>query len=222
MADSVMSVSGVPCLDVGDRGSGDALAFGVGKGGCSSDASSGAIETRETLLLRAARASLTLLRFGAVFFPGDNGSSATLSGGLKTSEGSSAEDSRDSLALACLPAVVLRLEGDPPVVLRLGEALGAGVNSSSSSSSSCCWFTMLFSTSEPSSSSTTTFRRAAALRDGRAVDSTGIVDFCCDVVVSMKTLLRDQRNVYTSINRKRDLRMFGKSTRGQRVRARSR
>lgn len=71
-----MSVSGVPCREVGDLGSGDTVAWGVGNSGAS-----GAIEIRDALLLRAARASLTLRRFGGDFFVGDGGSSATLSGG---------------------------------------------------------------------------------------------------------------------------------------------
>lgn len=80
MALSVMSVSGVPCLE---DGSGEAVAFGVGSGGWSSGASD-AIDTRETLLFRAARASLALRLLGGDFLVGDVGSSATLSGGLNT------------------------------------------------------------------------------------------------------------------------------------------
>lgn len=74
-----MSVSGVPCREFG---SGEAEACGVGRGGGRSGASV-AIDTIDTRLFLAARASLTVRRFAGTFFVGDIGSSATLSGGLK-------------------------------------------------------------------------------------------------------------------------------------------
>jgi len=119
----------------------------------------------DTLLFRAALASFTDRRLGAAFLEGDKGSSATLSGGLKTCEGST-----DSLALDRLAVLVL---GVAATVLRRGDArvfLGAGVNSSSSLSS----LTMLFSTSESSSSSTTTFLLEAVRREGRSGDAADI------------------------------------------------
>lgn len=156
---SVMSVKGVLCRGAG---SGDSVGCGVGSGGCSSGVS-GMIET---LLLRAALASFTDRRLGAAFLEGDIGSGATLSGGLKTCEGST-----DSLALLRLAVLVL---GVAATVRRRGDArvfLGAGVNSSSSSLSS---LTMLFSTSESSSSSTTTFLLEAVRREGRSGDAADI------------------------------------------------
>lgn len=164
-----MSVSGVPCRDMG---SGEADGCGVGNGGWSSGASA-AIEMRETLLFRAARASLALRRLGGDFLVGDSGSSITLSGGLKICEGST-----DSLTLVRLAAAVLLLGvvASPTVFLR-GERVafaGAGVKSSSSSPSSCLRLIAVFSISEPSSSSTMTFRRPAARRDGRSGDNADI------------------------------------------------
>lgn len=157
---SVMSVKGVPCREVG---SGDSEGSGVGSGGSNSGVS-GMIET---LLLRAALASFTDRRLGAAFLEGDSDSGATLSGGLKTCEGST-----DSLALDCLAVLVL---GVAATVLRLGDArvfFGAGVNSSSSLSS--LRLIVLFSISELSSSSTTTFLLEATRRDGRSGDAADI------------------------------------------------
>jgi hypothetical protein len=160
IAVSVISVKDVSCRDAG---SGDSEGSGVGRGGCSSGVS-GRIET---LLFRAALASFTDRRFGAAFLEGDNnGSGATLSGGLKTCEGST-----DSLARGRLAVLAL---GVAATVLRRGDARvflgGAGVNSSSSLSS----LTMLFSTSL-SSSSTTTFLRDAVRREVRSGDAADIV-----------------------------------------------
>jgi hypothetical protein len=159
IAVSVISVKDVSCRDAG---SGDSEGSGVGRGGCSSGVS-GRIET---LLFRAALASFTDRRFGAAFLEGDdNGSGATLSGGLKTCEGSTDSLARGRLAVLALgvAATVLR-RGDARVILG-----GAGVNSSSSLSS----LTMLFSTSL-SSSSTTTFLRDAVRREGRSGDAADI------------------------------------------------
>lgn len=173
IADSVISVNGVPCREAG---SGDVDGCGVGRGGCSSGAS-GAIDTREILLFRAVRASLTLRRLGGDFFVGEVGSSATLSGGLKIWEGSICEASTDSPVLArLLTAVRLRGVVASPAVFRLGDRtvlVGAGVKSSSSSSS-CRRLTTEFSISELSSSSTITFRLAAARREGRSGDAADI------------------------------------------------
>lgn len=125
IAFSVMSFNGVPCLDAG---SGDSEGCGVGSRlwrGAGSSGVSGAIETPEILLLRAARASFTDRRFGGAFFDGDNGSSATLSGGLKICEGST-----DSLTLVLLAVLVLGVAAALAVVLRRGDArslFGAGV-----------------------------------------------------------------------------------------------
>ena len=172
IADSVMSVKGVPCRDAG---SGEAVGCGVGSGG-SSSGGSGAIETCETLLLRAALASFTVRRFGAAFFVGDIGSSATLSGGLKICDGSICDGSiTESPVLARLPAAArLRGVGAALAVFRRGDArvllAGAGVNSSSFSSS-CVRLATLFSMSELLSSSTTIFRRVAARREGRSGDA---------------------------------------------------
>jgi hypothetical protein len=130
------------------------------------------MEERETpRLCRAARASLTLLRFGAAFFDGDMGSSTTLSGGEKTCDGSM-DDSLTSTFFVCLrDATVLRrgAVSDVSIVFLRGDALifGAGVNSSSSSLIRDRLATE-FSTSEPESSSMTVFRREAARRDSRA------------------------------------------------------
>lgn len=121
----------------------------------------------ETLLLRAALASFTDRLLGAAFFEGDSGSGATLSGGLKTCDGST-----DSLALDCLAVLDL---GVAATVLRLGDArvfFGAGVNSSSSLSS--LRLIVLFSISELSSSSTTTFLLEATRRDGLSGDAADI------------------------------------------------
>lgn len=159
-----MSAKGVVCRGVG---SGDSDGCGVGSGGCSSGAS-GAIET---LLLRAALASFTDRRFGAAFFVGDNGSPASLCGGLKICEGST-----DSLARVRLTVLVLGVAAVLAAVLRRGDArvlFGAGVNSSSSLSS-CFRLIVLLSTSELSSSSTTTFLLEAARRDGRSGDAVDI------------------------------------------------
>lgn len=153
-----MSVKGVSCRGAG---SGDSVGFGVGIGGCSSGVS-GMIDT---LLFRAALASFTDRRFGGAFLEGERGSSATLSGGLKTCEGST-----DSLARGRLAVLVL---GVAATVRRRGDArvfFGAGVNSSSSLSS----LTMLLSTSESSSSSTTTFLLEAVRREGRSGDAADI------------------------------------------------
>ena len=168
IADSVISVSGVPCRDAG---SGDAEGSGVGKEACSSGAS-GAIDMRGALLFRATRASFALRRFGGDLFVGEIGSSTMLSGGLKICEGST-----DSLCRVLL-ATVVRLFGviaSPPTVLRRGDLVfaAAGVNSSSSSSS-CLRLITVFSTSDPSSSSTTTFLRPAARRDGRSGEAADI------------------------------------------------
>lgn len=184
IVDSVMSVNGVPCRDMG---SGDSDGCGVGSGGWSSGASA-AIEMRETRLLRAVLAAAALRRLGGDFFVGDNGSSTTLSGGLKICEGSA-----DSIARVCRRAAVL-LFGvvASPTVLRLGDRTffaGAGVNSSSSSSS-LVWSIMLFSTSELPSSCTTGRRRAAARRVGRSGDAVDISPVS-NRVVSAATVLRD-------------------------------
>jgi hypothetical protein len=168
-----MSVSGVPCRDCA---SGDMDGRGVGRGGAKSGASD-AIDIRDvTLLFRAARAAVALLRFGGDFFVGDSGSSATLSGGLKIWLGST-----DSLARVVLRATVRRfgVVASPPAVFRLGDRVvraGAGVKSSSSSSS-CCRLTTLFSMSELLSSSTTTFLRVAARREGLSGDAMAITSF---------------------------------------------
>ena len=168
IADSVISVRGVPCRDAG---SGDAEGSGVGKDACSSGASD-AIDMRGALLFRAARASLALRRFGGDLFVGEIGSSTTLSGGLKICVGST-----DSLCRVLLAAVVrlLGVVASPPTVLRRGDVVfdAAGVNSSSSSSPSLRLL-MVFSTSDPSSSSTTTFLRPAARRDGLSGDAADI------------------------------------------------
>ena len=163
-----MSVSGVPCRDVG---SGEADGCGVGSGGWISG-TSGAMEMREALLLRAVRAAAALRRFGGDFFVGESGSSTTLSGGLKICEGST-----DSPVRVRRPAAA-RLRGvvASPAVFRRGDLVvlaAAGVNSSSSSSS-CLRLTTVFSTSDPLSSSTTTFRRLAALLEGRSGEAVDI------------------------------------------------
>lgn len=155
---SVISARGVSCRGAG---SGDSVGWGVGIGGCNSGVS-GMIET---LLFRAALASFTDLRLGAAFLEGDNGSSATLSGGLKTCEGSTDSLARDRLTVLVLGvAATVRRRGDARVFF------GAGVNSSSSLSS----LTMLFSTSESSSSSTTTLLLEAVRREGRSGDAADI------------------------------------------------
>lgn len=164
-----MSVSGVPCRDIG---SGDSDGCGVGSAGGSSGASV-AIEMFETLLFLAVLAAAALRRLGGDFLVGDNGSSTTLSGGLKICEGST-----DSLALFCRRAAV-RLLGvvASPAVFLLGDRVlfaGAGVKSSSSSSSPV-WLTTLFSMSELPSSWMTGRRRAAARREGRSGDAADIV-----------------------------------------------
>lgn len=189
IVDSVMSVKGVPCRSAG---SGEAVACGVGRGGCSSSCVSDKIDDRETpRLCRAARASLTLLRFGAAFFEGDIGSSTTLSGGEKTCDGSM-DLSLASTFLVCRreatvllfgaisPASTVFLRGDPLVLFV------AGVNSSSSSLFRVR-LTTEFSISEPESSSITVFRRAAARLDGRAGDVSAMArsQKCCRGLVSL-------------------------------------
>ena len=132
IADSVMSVNGVDCRCMG---SGDTVVCGVGSGGGDSGESA-AIETRETLLFRAIRASFTLRRFGASRLVGDEGSPATLSGGLKICDGSTDSLTRVRLVGAALlrgvvaSVAIVFLLGDDRVFLA-----GAGVKSSSSSSS---------------------------------------------------------------------------------------
>ena len=172
IVDSVISFKGVACRDAA---SGDAVACGVG-GSCDSS-TSGAIDTLGARLLRAARASFTLRRLGGDFLVGDNGSSTTLSGGLKICDGSICETSIcDASTVRLAPAARLRgvVAVAVPVVLRLGDArvvrAGAGVNSSSSAA--CAWLITVFSTSELLSSSTTTLRRAARRtgRSGEAAD----------------------------------------------------
>lgn len=179
IAVSVISFKGVPWRDAA---SGDSEGLGVGRGGGSSGVS-GAIDTPETRLLRAALASFTDRRFGGAFLLGDTGSAATLSGGLKTCEGST-----DSLSLVVRRLVlVLEVAATLAVVLRRGEArllFGAGVYSSSSSSSSCSRLMPLFSMSEePSSSSKTTFLLEAARRERRSGDAADIATMkarlCC-------------------------------------------
>lgn len=86
---------------------------------------SGAIDTPDILLLRAALASFTDRLLGAAFFVGDNGSPATLSGGLKICDGST-----DSLALDLLAVLALGVAVVLAAVLRRGDArvlFGAGV-----------------------------------------------------------------------------------------------
>jgi hypothetical protein len=154
-----MSAKGVSCRSVG---SGVSEGCGVGSGGCRSGVS-GMIET---LLLRAALASLTVRRLGAAFLEGEKGSGATLSGGLKTCVGSTDSLTRTRLVLLVLGvAATVFLRGDARV------PFGAGVNSSPSLSS----LIMLFSTSDSSSSSTTTFLLEVARREGRSGDAADIV-----------------------------------------------
>jgi hypothetical protein len=156
-----MSPKGVECLDETED------ADGVGS------ASSGAMLARETLLCRAARASFTLRLLGAAL-AGDVGSSATLSGGLAIC------DASISVSVGSAAAAFVRLDGNflpaAAVVLRFGDAFGAGANSSSSSSSAStvCLLVVVVSLSEPSSSSTMTFRRVAARRDDRMGNSEDI------------------------------------------------
>ena len=184
-----MSVRGVPCLE---PGSGDSDGCGVSSECCSSGASD-AIDTRDTLLFLAARASLTVLRFGAAFFVGEIGSSTTLSGGLKICDGSTDSDARVLLALLRLGVPVSVL-----VVLRRGEArvllAGAGVNSSSSSSS-CLLLATVFSMSELSSLSTTTFLRVAARRDGLSGEAADILFINLTRDVWSVRLARNDREV---------------------------
>lgn len=177
-----ISVSGVPCREKLSRGSGEAVACGVGSGGGSSSPKSVAMDTRDAILLRA-RVVLTLRRLGGDFLVGDSGCSvasvASSGGGVKCCDGSM----EDATVLSRF-VVPLRVVASPSV-FRLGDPLlvfGAGVNSSSSSSSSCLLATLCPASDPSSSSSTTTFLRDAARRDGLAEDS-AMVSACVGAVL---------------------------------------
>lgn len=163
-----MSASGVLILAAPTSvcGSGDAEGCGVGSTDTSVGSSVIAIEAAEILLLRAALADFTDLRFGGEAALGGDVGSATLSGGLKICDGSA-----DSLTLTRRVRVAAFGVASLFVAfLRFARGVrdGAGVNSSSSSSVCGRRLTTVLSSSSLSS---ITLRRGAARLDGRTGDT---------------------------------------------------
>jgi hypothetical protein len=157
--------------------------------------SEGAVDWRATRLVRAARASFTLRRFGAAFV-GDCGSPATLLDGLKRPDCSGAA-SGSVVAFVLLDGSLFLVDDSEAAVFRRGDAFAAGAKASSSSfcrrSAGC---------SSPSSWSGTSFSLGAAVlrvatrRDDRIGNSEGMTVIG---VVALPVLDRNALHLNTTV-----------------------